>query len=116
MLRSYYKRFYPFFHGVFGNDTFGYIRHWLKEQGRILAIIDIHVETFQPNTATKTSILVFQKLPKDEIPKDYDIFMAIASTCGHDRRGNETGSDEIQLIAAEYKKWAIEQGLITQEG
>ena len=42
--------------------------------------------------------------------------MAIASTCGHDRRGNETGSDEIQLIAAEYKKWAIEQGLITQEG
>ena len=102
--------------GVFGNDTFGYIRHWLKEQGRILAIIDIPVETFQPNTATKTSILVFQKLPKDEIPKDYDIFMAIASTCGHDRRGNETGSDEIQLIAAEYKKWAIEQGLITQEG
>lgn len=102
--------------GVFGNDTFGYIRHWLKEQGRILAIIDIPVETFQPNTSTKTSILVFQKLPKDEIPKDYDIFMAIASTCGHDRRGNETGSDEIQLIAAEYKKWAIKQGLITQEG
>ena len=102
--------------GVFGNDTFGYIRHWLKEQGRILAIIDIPVETFQPNTSTKTSILVFQKLPKEEIPEDYDIFMAIASTCGHDRRGNETESDEIQLVAAEYKKWAIKQGLISQEG
>ena len=102
--------------GVFGNDTFGYIRHWLKEQGRILAIIDIPVETFQPNTSTKTSILVFQKLPKEEIPEDYDIFMAIASTCGHDRRGNETESDEIQLVATEYKKWAIEQGLIPQEG
>ena len=96
--------------GVFGNDTFGYIRHWLKEQGRILAIIDIPVETFQPNTSTKTSVLVFQKLPKEEIPEDYDIFMAIASTCGHDRRGNETESDEIQLVAAEYKKWAIAQG------
>lgn len=102
--------------GVFGNDTFGYIRHWLKEQGRILAIIDIPVETFQPNTSTKTSVLVFQKLPKEEIPEDYDIFMAIASTCGHDRRGNETESDEIQLVAAEYKKWAIVQGLASQEG
>lgn len=101
--------------GVFGNDTFGYIRHWLKEQGRILAIIDIPVETFQPNTSTKTSILVFQKLPKDKIPKDYDIFMAIATTCGHDRRGNETGNDEIKLIAAEYKKWATKQGLLTKE-
>ncbi len=101
--------------GVFGNDTFGYIRHWLKQQGRILAIIDIPVETFQPNTSTKTSILVFQKLPKDEIPEEYDIFMAIASTCGHDRRGNETESDEIQLVAAEYKNWAIKQGIITQE-
>ena len=101
--------------GVFGNDTFGYIRHWLKEHGRILAIIDIPVETFQPNTSTKTSILVFQKLPKEKIPEDYDIFMAIASTCGHDRRGNETESDEIQLVAAEYKKWAIKQGLISPE-
>lgn len=100
--------------GVFGNDTFGYIRHWLKNQGRILAVIDIPVETFQPNTSTKTSILVFQKLPKEEIPKDYDIFMAIASTCGHDRRGNETGSDEIQMVAGEYKKWAIAQGLVMQ--
>ena len=97
--------------GVFGNDTFGYIREWLKTQGRILAVIDIPVETFQPNTATKTSVLVFQKLPKEEIPEEYDIFMAIANTCGHDRRGNSTDSDEIQLVAKEYRKWAIEQGL-----
>jgi len=101
--------------GVFGNDTFGYIRHWLKSQGRVLAVIDVPVETFQPNTSTKTSILIFQKLPKDEIPEEYDIFMAIASTCGHDRRGNEIESDEIQLVAEEYKKWAKAQNLIKQE-
>lgn len=97
--------------GVFGNDTFGYIRNWLKQQGRILAIIDVPVETFQPNTSTKTSILIFQKLPKDEIPAEYDIFMAIVSTCGHDRRGNEIDSDEIQNVAAEYHKWAISQAI-----
>lgn len=101
--------------GVFGNDTFGYIRHWLQDKGRILAIIDIPVETFQPNTSTKTSILVFQKLPKEKIPDNYDIFMAIAETCGHDRRGNETGSDDIQSIAAEYKKWEAKQNILLKE-
>lgn len=97
--------------GVFGNDTFGYVRNWLKSKGRILAIIDIPIETFQPNTATKTSVLVFQKLPEDKIPVDYDIFMAIAETCGHDRRGNEIESDDIQKIPSAYHKWAKEQGL-----
>lgn len=91
--------------GVFGNETFGYIRHWLSERGRILAIVDIPVETFQPHTATKTSVLFFQKLPKSRIPQDYEVFMAIADTCGHDRRGNEIGSDDIRDVAAEYHRW-----------
>lgn len=97
--------------GFFGNEGFSYVRNWLKERGRILAIIDIPTETFQPNTATKTSVLFFQKLPKEEIPKDYDIFMAICRTCGHDRRGNEIYDDDIQLVANEYHKWAKDHGL-----
>ena len=105
LLRDYGRMAIVLPDGVFGNDTFGYVRNWLKEKGKILAVIDIPVETFQPNTSTKTSVLVFQKMPKEEIPEDYDIFMAIASTCGHDRRGNETDSDEIQLISQKYKKW-----------
>ena len=32
--------------------------------------------------------------------------MTIAATCGHDRRGNEIDSDEIMLVASEYKMWA----------
>ena len=97
--------------GVFGNDTFTYIRNWLKKQGRILAVIDMPIETFQPNTATKTSVLIFQKLPKDEIPEDYKVFMAIASTCGHDRRGNEIDSDEIGQVAEAYRAWAKENAV-----
>ena len=54
---------------------------------------------------------MFQKLPEDKIPVDYDIFMAIAETCGHDRRGNEIESDDIQKISSAYHKWAKEQGL-----
>lgn len=97
--------------GFFGNDGFAYVRQWLKERGRILAVIDIPTETFQPNTATKTSVLFFQKLPKEEIPENYDIFMAICDTCGHDRRGNEIESDDIKYVSAEYHKWAKEKGL-----
>ncbi|QED24589.1 HsdM family class I SAM-dependent methyltransferase [Spiroplasma citri] len=74
--------------GIFGNDTFAFIRNWIKNQGRILGIIDLPIETFQPNTSTKTSVLIFQKLSKEKIPENYEIFMAIAETCGHDRRGN----------------------------
>lgn len=101
--------------GVFGNDTFGYIRNWLRAQGRILAIIDIPIETFQPHTSTKTSVLIFQKLPKEEIPEEYEIFMAIAETCGHDRRGNETASDDIKDVAKAYHNWAKAKGLEESE-
>ena len=97
--------------GVFGNETFGYIRNWLSKHGRIIAIVDIPVETFQPHTATKTSVLFFQKLPQNKIPKNYEVFMAIADTCGHDRRGNEIGSDDIQLVAAKYHEWIVNHPL-----
>lgn len=101
--------------GIFGNDTMGYIRNWLLGKGRILAIIDIPIETFQPNTSTKTSVLIFQKLPKDKIPDEYEIFMAIAETCGHDRRGNEIVSDDIKKVATEYRKWEKKQGIKERE-
>lgn len=115
LLRDYGRMAIVLPDGVFGNDTFGYIRNWLKERGRILAVIDIPVETFQPNTSTKTSVLVFQKLPKELIPQDYDIFMAIVGTCGHDRRGNETDSDEIQLVSGEYRKWLNEHSITMRD-
>lgn len=108
LLRDYGKMAIVLPDGVFGNDTFGYVRNWLKTKGKILGVIDIPVETFQPNTATKTSVLMFQKLPPEKIPADYNIFMAIAGTCGHDRRGNEIESDDIKLVATEYKAWLKE--------
>ncbi|WP_425379891.1 restriction endonuclease subunit M [Spiroplasma endosymbiont of Stenodema calcarata] len=93
--------------GIFGNDTFAFIRNWIKNQGRILGIIDLPIETFQPNTSTKTSVLIFQKLSKEKIPENYEIFMAIAETCGHDRRGNEISEDDIKNISKEYKEWEL---------
>ena len=47
--------------GIYGNESLAYIRNWLIDKVRILAIIDIPIETFLPNTGTKTSILIIQK-------------------------------------------------------
>ena len=91
--------------GIFGNNLLGYIRKYLLEKGRVLAIIDVPIETFMPNTATKTSILVFQKLKTKDIPDDYPIYMSIAETCGHDRRGNVIENDDVSKISADFKKW-----------
>ena len=76
------------------------------ERARLVAVIDIPLETFMPNTGTKTSILIAQKTK--DIPEDYPVFMCIAETCGHDRRGNLREEDDIVNIASEFKKWAQE--------
>lgn len=92
--------------GVFGNNQLGYIRKYIMERARLVAVIDIPLETFMPNTGTKTSILIAQKTK--DIPEDYPVFMCIAETCGHDRRGNIKEEDDIANIAYEFKKWAQE--------
>lgn len=92
--------------GIFGNSGFGYIRNYIMKHTRLVAVIDVPIETFMPNTGTKTSILVVQKMKK--IPKDYSVFMCVADNCGHDRRGNETEDDDISQVAEKFKQWCID--------
>ncbi len=92
--------------GIYGNNQLGYIRKFILENTRLVAVIDVPIETFMPNTSTKTSIMVLQKLPGNKIPDDYPVFMAVAETCGHDRRGNLKTDDDIRNISSEFKNWA----------
>jgi len=94
--------------GIYGNESLGYIRNWLLKQGRIVAVIDVPLETFMPNTSTKTTIMIFQKLSESKIKKDYPVFMAVAETCGHDRRGKELQDDDILKVADSFKEWSKE--------
>ena len=94
--------------GVFGNNQLGYIRRFIMQRFRLVAVIDIPLETFMPNTGTKTSILIVQKMKAEDIPHDYPVFMCVAETCGHDRRGNLKEEDDIAQISTLFKKWAIE--------
>lgn len=98
--------------GIFGNPSERYIWEHLFSNTKLLAIISVPQETFQPSTHTKTSILVLEK----GVPtKDYSVFMAIASKVGHDKNGKplfkaSTSSgaktkvldDELPIIAKNY--------------
>lgn len=89
--------------GVLGNNESEEIRKWLINQGRIMAVIDLPKETFLPYTSVKTSVVVFQKIKQCD--RNYRIFMAIADSCGHDKRGNRINDDDVSHISEEYKKW-----------
>lgn len=81
---------------ILGSPGLGYIREWLIKNHRIIASIDLHVDTFQPRNGTQTSVLLLQKKTqaqknKEEISgtmADYNIFMAMVEKVGHDKRGN----------------------------
>ena len=71
--------------GIFGNPSDRYIWDFLKSNGKILGIVSLDQNTFQPYTCNKTSILFFQKLK--DIPSDYKIDFAIIDNVGHDKDG-----------------------------
>ena len=72
--------------GMFGNKSLGYIWEYLREHGRVFAMIDCPRNTFQPSTDTKTNVLFFEKGK----PFSEDVFVAVAKQCGHDKRGRTT--------------------------
>jgi type I restriction enzyme M protein len=84
--------------GILGTPGQGYVRDWILTNTRVLASIDLHPDTFQPNVSVQTSVLVLQRKSDEEIAleqaaerkQDYGVFMAVANHIGHDKRGNRT--------------------------
>ncbi|MGN8629834.1 N-6 DNA methylase [Lactobacillus amylovorus] len=61
------------------------IRKWLLKKARILGVVDLPREAFQPYTGTKTSLVFLEK--NTDLNSNYPIFMSVSNTVGHDRRG-----------------------------
>ncbi|MFH7836323.1 MAG: N-6 DNA methylase, partial [Candidatus Aenigmatarchaeota archaeon] len=55
--------------GIFNNTNAEYIRRFIMEEARILAVVGLHENTFKPHTGTKTSILFLQKYTDEEKEK-----------------------------------------------
>ncbi|MBX2997842.1 MAG: N-6 DNA methylase [Caldilineaceae bacterium] len=81
--------------GRFNNISDKYIRDFIAERARILAVVGLHGNTFKPHTGTKTSVLFVQKWNDDDsdplyyCPKveDYPIFFAVSQKGGKDNSG-----------------------------
>lgn len=73
--------------GVLNNTNMEYIRNFLFEKARILAVIGLHGNTFKPHTGIKTSVLFLQKWEGEPL-KDYSIFMAVSKESGKDNSGD----------------------------
>ena len=72
--------------GRFNNSSDKYIRDFIAEKCRILAVVGLHGNTFKPHTGTKTSVLFVQKWDDELCPKkdDYPIFFATQQKKGKD--------------------------------
>ena len=125
--------------GRFNNTTDKYIRAFIAEHARILAVVGLHGNTFKPHTGTKTSVLFVQKWDDELCPKvdDYPIFFAVSEKGGKDNSGDyvhikdENGQDKLDRnghlivdhdlhnhggelpdgIAEAFIEWAMGEGL-----
>lgn len=84
--------------GRFNNSSDKYIRDFIAERCRILAVVGLHGNVFKPHTGTKTSVLFVQKWDDKLCPKkeDYPIFFATMQKPSKDNSG-----DKIYLIDPE---------------
>jgi len=77
--------------GIFNNSSDKYIRDFIAERCRILAVVGLHANVFKPHTGTKTSVLFIQKWDKKLCPRkdDYNIFFATMKEPSKDNSGDK---------------------------
>ncbi|OHA91753.1 MAG: hypothetical protein A2665_00785 [Candidatus Zambryskibacteria bacterium RIFCSPHIGHO2_01_FULL_46_30] len=117
--------------GVLNGTQLEYVRDFLFEKARILAVVGMHGNTFKPHAGVKTSIVFMQKWGNGNEPqKDYPIFMAVSKKGGkdnsgdyiykkdasgnfvHDARGRKVLDHDLDEIAEGFFKFAKEHKLI----
>ena len=81
--------------GRFNNTSDKYVREFIAERARILAVVGLDTNTFKPHTGTNTSVLFVQKWNDDRSKgplcpktKDYPIFFAVSEKGGKDNSGD----------------------------
>lgn len=77
--------------GRFNNSSDKYVRNFIAERCRILAVVGLHGNVFKPHTGTKTSVLFVQKWDAKLCPRkdDYPIFFATMQEPSKDNSGEK---------------------------
>jgi type I restriction enzyme M protein len=120
--------------GVLNNTNMEYVRDFLLDKARILAVVGLNSNTFKlpapaKGAGVKTSVLFLQKWSDNEkSPKDYPIFMAVSKKGGkdnsgeyiykkdaggnyvHDGQGRKVLDHDLDEIAEEFLKFGQKEG------
>lgn len=76
--------------GNFENPSLDYLRYYIKQKAKVIAIVNLPQETFIPyGTGVKTSLLFLEKDSKNE-KKQYPIFFGRVTKLGY--QGNKNGT------------------------
>jgi len=72
--------------GQLDNREAFYIRYFALQSCKLLAVVNLHEDTFQPFCGSKASVIFLQKT-LERPPANYKIFMAISKKVGQTSRG-----------------------------
>jgi type I restriction enzyme M protein len=67
--------------GKFNNSSLGFIREWILQKARLLAVVGLHPNTFKPHTGTKTSVIFLQKYTPEQQQVIVKIHNQVAQAC-----------------------------------
>ncbi len=106
--------------GRFNNSSDKFVRDFIAQKCRILAVIGLHGNVFKPHTGTKTSVLIVQKWDEKLCPKkeDYPIFFATMQKQSKDNSGekiyvkNEDGTNKLD----NHDHLIVEHDLFNHDG
>ena len=106
--------------GRFNNSSDKYIRDFIAERCRILAVVGLHGNVFKPHTGTKTSVLFVQKWDDKLCPRrdDYPIFFATMQKPSKDNSGEKiyaTNSDG-SLLRDKHNHLIVDHDLFNHDG
>lgn len=75
-------------HNKLGGQAWAYLRRWLLERLRVVAVLGLGRNTFQPHTSQKACVLIGQKRVHPGFPEsDEEILFFISERDGKDARG-----------------------------
>lgn len=106
--------------GRFNNSSDKYIRDFIAERCRILAVVGLHGNVFKPHTGTKTSVLFVQKWDDELCPyrEDYSIFFATMQKPSKDNSGEKifvTNEDGTPMLD-KHKHLIVDHDLYNHDG
>lgn len=108
--------------GRFNNASDKYIRDYIAERCRILAVVGLHGNVFKPHTGTKTSVIFVQKWDDKLCPRkeDYPIFFATMKEPSKDNSGEKiyrvVEGDEGAYMLDEHHHLVVKHDLYNHDG